>query len=77
MDFNADCLALPPDHFAKFNSTRVGNQLDLEPAWQNVYNFDNKFCAGSRQIAQAAFVVRQTMGGESMPIGSAAAALRV
>src|SRR5436309_4557527 len=30
----------PPDHFAKFSSTRVGNQPDLEPAWQNVYNFD-------------------------------------
>jgi hypothetical protein len=37
-------------------STSVGNQLDLEPAWQKVYNFDNKFCAGSRPIAQAAFV---------------------
>jgi hypothetical protein len=61
-ELNADCLALPPDHFAKFSSTRVGNQRDLEPAWQKVYNFDNKFCAGSRQIAQAAFVVRQTMG---------------
>jgi hypothetical protein len=61
-ELNADCLALPPDHFAKFSSTRVGNQPDLEPAWQIVSYFDNKFCAGSRQIAQAAFVVRQTMG---------------
>jgi len=39
-ELNADCLALPPDHFAKFSSTRVGNQRDLEPAWQKVYNFD-------------------------------------
>ena len=37
-------------------------QRDLEPAWQEVYNFDYKFCAGSRQLAQAAFVVHQTMG---------------
>jgi hypothetical protein len=59
---NADGLALPPDNFAIFCSSRVGNQSDLEPAWQNVAYSDNEFCTGLRQIAQAAFIVRQTVG---------------
>jgi len=61
-ELNADCLSPPPDHFPEFSSTRVGNKPDLEPAWQNVSYFDDEFRAGLRQIAEAAFVIRQTMG---------------